>query len=1114
MAATPTSHQSSPDERDPKSDEVERRSDAKRARDQIDDTVPAREDEPPIRPTVPLDRYRIGDELGRGGMGRVVEAFDTQLGRTVALKEVLTKGTHRRFAREIHITARLEHASIVPLYDSGINIEGKPFYVMRKVSGKPLDEMVARCHDLDERLTLLPRVLSAIEAVAHAHSRGVIHRDIKPQNILVGELGETVVIDWGLAKVVGEDDDDASDATSPSAGDSLRTQVGSVFGTPGFMAPEQARGEALDTQGDVYALGATLYQLLSGEPPVRGVSATEVMDKTRTHDIRPLAETAPGAPPDLVAIVAKALAFDPNNRYRDAGELGEDVRRFLDGQLVAAHDYTRWQRISRFGRRHRGMLSVIAIAAVAVAVMAWIGVHRIITERDMANLARKEADEDRRAAITARDRLVERNDALVVMQARAQLESNPTEAVAILKQLPPGSPRSDEARAIAAAATMRGATFAMQTTDEISLQAEVSPDGRQVLQVTADGMLRVFDLDLRRLIVSRSFGRLSRAEWLAGNKLLVTNRKTPSVVFDPKLGTTEPVIGPAIEIASPTAAGDRVIAKLADGTAGLFDPATRAITPIPFDDKVDAVNIAPDGGLYTVSSRKQLVVYDRAGKELTRYTGPVAVVMVSRAQTIAILAGDGRVTEGVLAPTPKWTTLPMPETVVWMSYRGRELVMFGAGGDIQGWRGGPTPYRRGTFDRMSPMMREGGDDTLVWLRDDGRLGWIGELGRGNVGVPGVPRRSRLAVRHGVSRMAVVGDGLIVVFDFSLILPRRIPGPPYMKAVFIDDQTLLIVRQMQANMEWYDLATNTSTEIDYNELNLPIIADVDTDTGRVLLREQSSPRGPRFLMLRKGQSKAEVVVEGDRPWARLIAGNALIYGLGDAQVFGKIGDQPARAIATVDGISMNGVGIGPLQFAVQSSTGEIVKGDLRSGNVERIRVAMGTEGFLASDGKSRVLIIEDNRLLVWDGQVSEIAKFDKPIERIQAIAGGLVIQVGSDRELQFLELEPGATPHRLFGSSAGATFSANGKLIAGLGSGREITMVEIPSRVRWTVPVLANAREGLGLSPSGQFLFQAIDTGIAVWRVPRIGHDFQAWLDDRTNATVDKDGVIAWPWQAP
>ena len=215
------------------------------------------------------DRYQLGAELGRGGMGRVVEAFDTQLGRSVALKEVLRKGgdsLERRFRREVQITARLEHASIVPLYDAGTMPDGRPFYVMRRVTGRPFDELIARAQGLPERIAMLPNLLSAIEAIAHAHRRGVIHRDLKPANILVGELGETVVIDWGLAKVIGEDEPEpvSGEPQIPTAADSLQTQVGAVFGTPGFMAPEQARGEELGPRGDVFALGATLYQLLAG----------------------------------------------------------------------------------------------------------------------------------------------------------------------------------------------------------------------------------------------------------------------------------------------------------------------------------------------------------------------------------------------------------------------------------------------------------------------------------------------------------------------------------------------------------------------------------------------------------------------------------------------------------------------------------------------------------------------------------------------------------------------------------------------------------------------------------------------------------------------------------
>ncbi|HEX7702197.1 MAG TPA: serine/threonine-protein kinase, partial [Kofleriaceae bacterium] len=166
--------------------------------------------EEPLAPPFGHARYEVGAEIARGGMGRVVEATDTLLGRTVALKETLGANDEalRRFRREIYITARLEHPSIVPVHDAGTRPDGSPFYVMRKVTGRPLTELIGAATTLEARLALLPHVVAAAQAIAHAHRRGVIHRDIKPSNILVGELGETVVIDWGLAKVIGEPDTD------------------------------------------------------------------------------------------------------------------------------------------------------------------------------------------------------------------------------------------------------------------------------------------------------------------------------------------------------------------------------------------------------------------------------------------------------------------------------------------------------------------------------------------------------------------------------------------------------------------------------------------------------------------------------------------------------------------------------------------------------------------------------------------------------------------------------------------------------------------------------------------------------------------------------------------
>src|SRR6185436_9549943 len=163
-------------------------------------------------------------------------ATDTMLGRVVAFKEALSTDvdTLRRFQREVRITARLEHPSIVPVHDAGESSSGAPFYVMRKVSGMPLERLVATAETLGERLALLPHIVDSAQAIAHAHERGIVHRDIKPSNIL---LGETVVIDWGLAKVIGEPDEQTGKPLV-DLDDTLKTRAGIVYGTPGFMAPE------------------------------------------------------------------------------------------------------------------------------------------------------------------------------------------------------------------------------------------------------------------------------------------------------------------------------------------------------------------------------------------------------------------------------------------------------------------------------------------------------------------------------------------------------------------------------------------------------------------------------------------------------------------------------------------------------------------------------------------------------------------------------------------------------------------------------------------------------------------------------------------------------------
>jgi tetratricopeptide (TPR) repeat protein len=343
-------------------------------------------------------RYVIGAEIARGGMGVIDAAFDRRLGRSIAIKR-LERGDAslaRRFAREIRVTAALQHPGIVPIYDSGTLPDGQPFYAMRHVPGASLESSIAACRSERERLGLLASVLAAAEAVGYAHERGIIHRDLKPSNILVGPFGETVVIDWGLARV-GTALRDEPPQSAPSL-DPVLTSAGSVLGTPRYMSPEQARGEPATRQSDVYSIGAILYHALSGEPPVTGDDVDAILARLARGEIRRLASVAPRLPGDLVAIVERATAGRADARYASAGDLAADLRRFQTGQMVAAYAYSRGDLVRRFVRRHRGLVALAVLFAMVVGAGATLGLHRIVSERKQAEAQRARAEQERAGA--------------------------------------------------------------------------------------------------------------------------------------------------------------------------------------------------------------------------------------------------------------------------------------------------------------------------------------------------------------------------------------------------------------------------------------------------------------------------------------------------------------------------------------------------------------------------------------------------------------------------------------------------------------------------------------------------------------------------------------------
>ncbi len=277
-------------------------------------------------------RFAVGPLLGRGGMGAVYRAHDRELDRDVAIKVLaLDAGGAEgdsRIAREAQLLAQLEHPGIVAVYDRGTLADGRAYYVMRLVRGERLDQYASRAGQGE----LLRVFLRICDAVAFAHARGILHRDLKPGNVMIGEFGEALVLDWGIAT-------------------NLRVaEPREAAGTPGFMAPEQAIGDAaMDARVDVYGLGAILREIVRA--------------------------SSPRVPRPLAAIVARATAADPSARYAAAQDLAQDVRRWLDSEPVSAYREGLVERAGRIYRRNQVLiLLLLAYAVVRVAIFVWRGI--------------------------------------------------------------------------------------------------------------------------------------------------------------------------------------------------------------------------------------------------------------------------------------------------------------------------------------------------------------------------------------------------------------------------------------------------------------------------------------------------------------------------------------------------------------------------------------------------------------------------------------------------------------------------------------------------------------------------------------------------------------------
>ncbi len=379
----------------------------------------------------PRQRFQEVRKHDGGGLGIISVAIDAELNREVALKKIRPEAAHEpslrsRFLLEAEVTGQLEHPAIVPVYSLGYDASGDPYYAMRLIRGDTLLVAIQRHHDELQGLVdkdrdgpqplippstlrqLVSRFVTVCQAVEYAHSRGVIHRDIKPSNILLGPYGETLLVDWGMAKVLRdhssvlipcEEATGAAPSLEPAASGE-HTQAGTVVGTPGFMSPEQAlsANDQVSFTSDVYSLGATLHTLIAGQTPFAGDTPDEIRNNAIEANFqprRPERTTLDGA---LESIALKAMARQPIDRYTSAHALADDLNRWLDGEPVLAHRESLSRRCSRWLNTHRLLMTSLAAAGlVGLIALGVFSVVQTIHNNALVAAAKERSESELRA---------------------------------------------------------------------------------------------------------------------------------------------------------------------------------------------------------------------------------------------------------------------------------------------------------------------------------------------------------------------------------------------------------------------------------------------------------------------------------------------------------------------------------------------------------------------------------------------------------------------------------------------------------------------------------------------------------------------------------------------
>jgi WD40 repeat protein/serine/threonine protein kinase len=616
-------------------------------------------------------RYRFRAVIGRGGGGVVLKVWDTKLNRPLAMKVVLGRGEDRplgdtpevdgrslaRFVDEARIASQLDHPGIVPVHELGADEAGRAFFTMKLVKGEDLAlvlEHVATGRDGWNQTRALGVLLRVCEAMSYAHAKRVIHRDLKPANVMVGPYGEVYVMDWGLARVIGEPDPHDLRIRPPAPGPArsvesvrrpdgestphspLMTLDGTVVGTPAYMPPEQARGEIekLSARSDVYSVGAMLYHLLARQSPYASpgqrLTNQNVLARVLQGPPAPLVTLRRDVPAELAAICEKAMARESERRYADMAELAGDLRAYLEHRVVKAHQTGARAEFMKWVARHRELaLASVAALLIALGGLGWVLLVQTAARRDIGvalsearALALANASKAAESVDPIRALLLAREAARVQMlpAAESQLHSalvGSLEEVVFLghtARLAPAVFSQSDDRVLTASGDrtaqiwkLDGSVIATFVGHERSLRAALfSPAGDRVLTASEDGTARLWGLDGREL--RRLEGHTDAVDALA---------------YSPK--------------------GDRIVTGSSDGTARLWDGDgiplrvlsghTQRITSVAWSPKGDCFVTASDDG--------DVRVWDAAGAPLAvlAHRSPVSALAFSPLDGHLLLTG-------------------------------------------------------------------------------------------------------------------------------------------------------------------------------------------------------------------------------------------------------------------------------------------------------------------------------------------------------------------------------------------------------------------------------------------------------------------------------------------